>query len=144
MDMEIILASQSPARKKILSDLGLTFRVVPSHTDESHENLIRPHAIAKRIALRKAEVVSQKNPQAWVIAADTFVVLHDGQLALKPVDRADAKRILSHLRGSYCDVYSGLAILNRFAKKQWVDYEKNSFAFSKIFRSGTGRISKHK
>lgn len=126
---QLILASKSPQRKQILKDMGIRFKAVPSHIDEHADGLKRWHAVAKRIALRKAEAVAEKYPDKWVLGCDTFVVLSDGSLSLKPKNRAEARKTIDLYRDSYCDVYSGLALVNKSLKKKWVGFEKTRLFF---------------
>jgi len=125
----MILASKSPQRKKILKDMGIKFKIVPSHIDENPGKLKKPHAIAKYIALQKALEVSKTHPNDWIIGCDTFVILSDGSLSIKPKDRADAKRTINLYRNSHCDVYSGLALINKSLKKQLIGFEKTRLHF---------------
>jgi septum formation protein len=127
--MSIILASSSPQRKKILEQMGLSFSVAPADIDEHHAGFSRPHAIVKSIARRKAEAVSKNYPDDWVIGCDTIVVLRDGSISVKPKDRQDAKRTLNMYRNSYCDVYSGLAVLNHKSGTAFVDFERTRIYF---------------
>jgi len=126
---ELILASKSPQRKRILEEMGIRFKAVPSHIDEHADDLKRWHAIAKRIALKKANAVAEEYPDKWVLGCDTFVVLSDGSLSLKPKNRADARKTISLYRNSHCDVYSGLALVNRSLKKRWVGFDKTRLFF---------------
>ena len=109
--------------------MGIPFRAIPSSVDEHHDGLQRPHAIVRSIALRKANYVAMIEPSEWVLGSDTIVVLSNGEIALKPKDRADAKRTLGLYRGSYCDVYSGLALVNRKLKVSKVGFEKTRIHF---------------
>lgn len=127
--MAIILASSSPQRKKILEQLGLEFRVVPAHVDEHHAGYSKPHAVVKSIARRKAEAVAKKHPNDWVIGCDTIVLLKGGAISTKPKDRDDARTILKNYQNSHCDVYSGLALINRSLKKRYVDFERTRIFF---------------
>lgn len=124
-----ILASQSPQRKKILKSLGISFKTIPSNIDEHANGLKRPHAVAKYIALQKALEVSKKYPDDWIIGCDTFVILSNGGLALKPKNRTDAKKTINLYRNSFCDVYSGLVLLNKSLKKRFIGYEKTRIYF---------------
>jgi septum formation protein len=130
MKPRLILASQSPQRKKILKKLGIEFRSIPAHIDEHHSGFKLPHAIAKSIALRKAESVADKHPAEWVLGCDTIVILSNGKIAVKPKNRDDAKRTIKLYRDSYCDVYSGLALVCKSYGKKLVDYEKTRLYFS--------------
>ncbi len=128
----LILASGSPQRKDILTKLGIKFKAVPSHVDETHDGLKRPYAIARNLAYKKAYEIACMYPDDWVLGCDTLVVLKDGRIAEKPKDRADAKRTIKAYRNSYCDVYSGLALLNLTARgrNKFVGYEKTRLFFS--------------
>lgn len=127
--MSLILASQSPQRRKILEMMGLSFEAVPANIDEHHSGYKKPHAIARSIALRKAQKISAIQPASWIIGCDTIVVLSSGEIAVKPKDRADAKRILFNYQDSYCDVYSGLALLNKSKKVSLSGFERTRINF---------------
>lgn len=131
MKFHLILASRSPQRKEILKDLGISFKAVPSDIDEvkAANERKRFHAIAKIIALRKAEKVAEDYSSEWVLGTDTFVVLSDGSLAIKPLHREDARMTLLKYRNSYCDVYSGIALVNKKMKKKLVDFDKTRLHF---------------
>ncbi len=126
----IILASQSPQRKTILKKLGIDFKAVPAHIDEHHSGYTKPHAIVKSIALRKAESIAKKHPNQWIIGCDTIVILSNGTISIKPKNRDDAKKTINLYRNSHCDVYSGLAFVNKSLNKKIVDYEKTRLIFS--------------
>lgn len=125
----LILASGSPQRKEILQKMGIAFRVIPSSVDEHHDGLVSPHAIVRSIALRKANSVAQREPSEWVLGSDTIVVLSNGEIALKPQDRADARRTIGLYRDSYCDVYSGLSLVNLKLGIAKAGYEKTRIHF---------------
>ncbi len=131
---KLILASKSPQRKKILKDMGLKFKVVPSHINETKAagNLKKYHTIAKRIALRKAERVAKDYPKDWVLGCDTFVVLSDGSLSTKPRNRADAKKTIRKYCGSHCDVYSGIALVKEETNQKLVEFDKTRLHFRKF------------
>lgn len=97
----------------MLETLGLEFSVVPSGVDESlSEDVGDPAALARRWALDKAERVAAEFPAAWVIAADTVVVLGD-RLFGKPSDEAEAVSMLQALNGRTHHVFSGMALTHR-------------------------------
>lgn len=126
---KLILASKSPQRKKILKEMGIDFRAIPSHIDEHTGGLMRPHAIAKSIALRKAIEVAKKHPNEWVLGCDTFVICSNKTLSTKPKNREDARKTVNLYRNSHCDVYSGMALINRSLKKKLVGFEKTRLHF---------------
>ncbi|MBN1258407.1 septum formation protein Maf [Candidatus Peregrinibacteria bacterium] len=132
MKKPLILASESPQRKQILKKLGVPFVAIPARIDEHYSGLSRPFAVARRIALRKAETVAQRYPHDWILGCDTIVVLPNAEIAGKPKSRADAKRVLSLYRNAHCDVYSGLALVNKLLNKKFVQYAKTRIHFREI------------
>ena len=94
----IILASASPRRRELLDLLGIAHEVRPADIDEIRAPDERPDDFARRAAVDKARHVAQ-SVDLPVLAADTVVALGDESLG-KPVDRADAKRMLRQLSGN--------------------------------------------
>lgn len=110
--MKFILASKSPRRREILSDLGLEFEIITADTDESCE-LTDPRAFVEELALRKGRAIADRlNGDTVIIASDT-VVACGGEILGKPQDRADAGRMLDMLSGSKHDVISGIALISK-------------------------------
>jgi septum formation protein len=107
-DMRIILASASPRRKVIMSDLGIDFDVVIPEVDEVHWDN-DPTGTVEVNARRKCEAVSAAYPDAAVIAADTVVVL-DGVCLGKPDSMPGAEKMLLSFSGKLQVVYSGVAM----------------------------------
>ena len=110
-----ILASASPRRVELLSSLGLTFAVLPSGADETYYSGEKPAAHVRRISAAKAVTVAALHPDAWVLGADTIVVI-DGEVLGKPKDVADARRMLQLLSGRKHHVYTGFTIIRKSAK----------------------------
>ena len=96
MSQQLILASSSPRRRDLLSALGLSFQVVIPEIQEIPAPHEAPRDFALRVAEKKAQVVGEQYPHAWVVGADTVVVL-EGEILGKPRDRDDAKRMLRQL-----------------------------------------------
>ncbi|MGR6763849.1 Maf family protein [Paenibacillus sp. T2-29] len=123
----IILASTSPRRKELLAYLRLPFEVVPSHADESTPESWTPQQIVETLAARKAEAVvrtaAQSEEAGLVIGSDTIVVLEDSVLG-KPVDHADAVRMLTALQGRTHRVYTGVACIHTGTGKMLVRYRQ--------------------
>ena len=107
--MRIVLASQSPRRAALLTMAGFAFDVDPADVDETAREGERPDAYVLRIARDKAETVAARHPGRVVLAADTTVVLDETILA-KPIDRADASRMLHALAGREHDVLTAVVI----------------------------------
>ncbi len=104
------LASQSPRRKQLLQLMGLEFQVLPSGVDEEACTETEPLRHVEALALAKALDVSKRVPEGIIVGADTVVVL-DGEILGKPVDAADAVRMLKRLSGRIHQVYTGFAIV---------------------------------
>ncbi len=109
---EIILASQSPRRQQLLSDLGLKFSVQPMDTPENFPEGMGMTEVPVYLAELKAEAFSPilKNNQL-VITADTIVWL-DGKVMNKPMDYADGSRMLKDLSGKKHQVLTGVCLLS--------------------------------
>ncbi len=107
----IILASASPRRKELLEQLGLRFDVEPSYCQEEVDDKQEPLELAKSLSIRKAEAVGNKNTGAIIIAADTFVVLGD-RIIGKPNSLAEAKEILTELKGRSHSVITGFTVMD--------------------------------
>ena len=106
----LILASASPRRAEILASLGIPFDVDPAHVDETPLPGEAPDDMAARLASAKAAAVAARRPGAWILGADTAVVLEDGMLG-KPADDADAARMLGLLSGREHRVVTGICLL---------------------------------
>lgn len=130
--MDIILASKSTTRQEILRNLGLNFNVFDSNPKEDFGKLISPSAIVKKISLEKAYIASKKYPASLVIASDTFVVSSNKNFLFKPKNRSDAINTIKSYNNTYCDVYSGLALINRTKSYKKISYDKSRIYFNKI------------
>jgi len=108
---KIILASASPRRKEILALTRLRFRVEPSEYEETLDNATKPHKLAKRLSLEKAEAVAGKYRDALIIAADTFIVFRGKPLG-KPHTSKEARKMLAMLNGKSHSVITGYTVLD--------------------------------
>ncbi len=115
--VDIILASGSPRRRELMEREGVAFSVRVSQADETLDaDLMRqPEEAAKKLAERKARSVVEDvlnegyAGMAMVVGADTMVVA-DNVIYGKPVDEADAKRILGELSGRAHQVITGVSV----------------------------------
>ncbi|KUO69155.1 MAG: hypothetical protein APF77_23505 [Clostridia bacterium BRH_c25] len=108
--MRIILASNSPRRKELLSQIGVAFEVMPSEFEEQMIELPPPE-LAEYFAYMKAkDVAASIHTEALVIGSDTVVCLDE--IMGKPEDREDAFNMLRKLSGKAHMVISGLSIIN--------------------------------
>lgn len=107
--MQLILASQSPRRKELLSLLKLPFVIRVADIDETMDPAKNPAEEVARVSRQKAFAVARQTDDI-VIAADTIVVL-DGQVLGKPRDQAHACQMLTALSGRDHQVMTGVTVL---------------------------------
>ncbi len=106
----LVLASGSPRRRTLLGLLNIPFVVDPSGADETPPAGATPEAVTRVLALIKAREVAARHPGAYILGADTLVAVDDLILG-KPVDVADAARMLRLLRGRAHRVPTGVALI---------------------------------
>lgn len=108
--MQIILASQSPRRKELLGQMGISnFIIRPAVGEETAQPGLTPAQLVEALSLQKGLEVAQTAPDDLVIAADTVVAV-DGRVLGKPRDRADAVQMLTALSGRTHTVYTGVTL----------------------------------
>ena len=112
MNYKLILASNSPRRKELLSGLGMPFEVrVLQDIDETYPDDLPVNEVARYIAKEKADAYRRIiAPDELIITADTVVIVGDEILG-KPVDEADAVRMLKLLSGRTHQVTTGVCLL---------------------------------
>ena len=109
---KIILASNSPRRKKILTDLGLKFDIIPSNYEENLETDIFSYDLIEDLATQKAcDVVRRVGKDEIVLGADTVVVLHN-KIMGKPKSKEEAFKMLRELSGQTHMVVTSLCGIN--------------------------------
>jgi septum formation protein len=106
---EIVLASTSPWRRKLLTDAGLVVRARSPGVDERAVTADGPVALALELARRKADAVAALEPGAWVIGADQ-VVHQAGEVFGKPLDADDHAARLRSMRGRAHELVTGWAL----------------------------------
>jgi septum formation protein len=106
----LVLASESPRRRELLARIGQPFEVEASGVDECVEAGEDPVTFASRLARDKASEVSRRRPDAWVLGADTIVVI-DGEVLGKPADAAEARSMLHRLAGRAHEVVTAYALV---------------------------------
>ncbi len=120
-DLKLVLASASPRREEILSQLNLKFTIVPAKIDEEKFSNSDPVELVKTLAEEKARSVSRLVEDAIIIAADT-VVVHNDQILGKPAGKLEAKKMLKRLSADQHQVITGVAVLNSNSGESHVDY----------------------
>jgi septum formation protein len=118
-----VLASGSPRRRELLTQIGLTFDVETADIDETPQLAEDPLHYVRRLAEHKAAAVFARHAnqsRLVVLGADTTVVC-EGQILGKPVDEADAARMLRLLSGKTHQVMTGVALVTATAREVAVE-----------------------
>jgi septum formation protein len=113
---KIILASTSPRRRELLEKTGIVFEIVPSSYEEDVSLNMSPAELVIFLSKGKAEDVSNKNPGAVIIGADTIIAF-DNKVLGKPHTKENAKETLSMLGGKKHSVVTGFTIIEKSANK---------------------------
>ncbi|HYE11716.1 MAG TPA: Maf family protein [Patescibacteria group bacterium] len=119
--MRIILASNSPRRKELLTQVGVTFEIIPSEFEE-HIVELPPEKLVEHFAYMKAKDVAEAvHGEALVIGSDTIVCLDE--IMGKPRNKEDAFNMLKRLSGKQHLVLSGLSIINTANGESLTEHE---------------------
>ena len=110
LNYPLILASNSPRRREILSQAGFAFSVVASDVDESFSADIPLAEVPVFLSEKKARVLADINPHAIILAADTVVIL-DNVILNKPADKSEAREMLQLLSGKTHEVVTGITLI---------------------------------
>ncbi len=108
----LILASASPRRSELLRRMGLDFAVIPSGADEALRGGETPREHVLRLAEEKALAIARRHPDAWVLGADTAVIVN-GEILGKPQSVAEAREMLGKLSGREHEVLTGFSIVRQ-------------------------------
>ncbi|NMC35886.1 septum formation protein Maf [Candidatus Beckwithbacteria bacterium] len=146
--MNIILASASKRRQKLLSWLIKDFEIKPSQINETaFAKLARnPEELVVKLSLAKAKAGGEKVPNSIIIAADTIVAIADTSQVLpsatvinetwqiigKPKDKAEIAQTLSFLSGKTHQVYTGLCVLQSTSSHFGTDFELSHMTFKNL------------
>ncbi|MGB5106242.1 MAG: Maf family protein [Candidatus Zixiibacteriota bacterium] len=131
-DERVVLASGSPRRREILRLAGINCDVAIPEVDETVTDGVEPRKFAIDLAKVKLESIDKQND--LTIAADTIVVLGDVILG-KPVDKADAFRMLKTLSGERHYVITALAIRDRIGRVA-ADADRTYVRFRRLTDAG--------
>jgi septum formation protein len=116
----LILASGSPRRRHWLEAMRIPFELQAPHVDETPLLDEEPGDLVLRLAELKAEVVTQRNPGRWVLAADTTVAV-DHHVLNKPTGVEDAVRMLTLIQGRAHQVHTGFCLQRNEETHSFVD-----------------------
>ena len=126
--MNLILASQSPRRKELLATLGIPFQVMAASISEIPQPGEDPETYVARVAREKGLEVASKVSGSVVLSADTEVAV-DGEVFGKPVDEADAVRMLRKLSGRSHAVYTAVCVINQVKSETLEGIERTDVWF---------------
>lgn len=129
--MKLLLASKSPRRRKLLSELGFPIEFVDLNVDEHIDNTLPASEIAQFLAHRKAMAYPAEKikDNEVLVTADTIVV-HNGQMLGKPADRDAAFATLRSLSGDRHTVYTGVCL--RSNQQEYAFTEATDVYFNSI------------
>ena len=128
---QIILASKSPRRRYLLEQAGLKFSVIPSSIDEAKTPLCSPDTYVRILSEAKADDISKKYPEKWVIGADT-IVLKNNDILGKPRSRDEARTMLKQLSGQVHQVLTGYAVCCKAKNKMFSETIKTDVQFKNL------------
>lgn len=131
MRPRFVLASGSPRRRQLLSEAGYEFEALSPAVDEVAHDWLTIRELTIWNAACKAVRVSELEPDAVVLAADTLVAL-DGEVLGKPVDLEDAVRILRRLSGRAHEVWTAVRICHAASGRSFSFHEMSRVHFRKL------------
>jgi septum formation protein len=114
----LVLASASPARRKLLQLAGIEATVCPSHFDESQVQTVDPTELVQRLAQGKAEAVAPQFADSLILGCDSVLALL-GEIHGKPTDRAEAIARWKQMRGQVGYLYTGHYLIDQ--RQQRID-----------------------
>ena len=130
--MNLILASASPRRRELLQQIGVSFVVECSDTEEKIDLSQPPEQQVQALALQKAQAVAENHQTGIVLGADT-VVVNEGVLLGKPKSVDEAKTMLSSLSGKWHQVMTAVALVDAGEKQHtWSSVEITNVKFREL------------
>lgn len=129
--IKIILASQSPRRKRLLEGLGIEFEVRPAYADEESIDEKDHIENMQKTAMLKVDIIAEKEPEAIIIGADSMIIFNDERIG-KPKDVEDAVRILKMISGNTHQICTGLVVKNTKTQETLKDYSITKVKFREL------------
>ncbi len=108
---QFVLASASPARRRLLQTAGIEPIVCASNFDESQIQLNNPAELVQTLAQRKAETVISQFESGLIVGCDSVLAM-DGEIYGKPADAEEACERWQKMQGSFGDLYTGHALID--------------------------------
>lgn len=131
MPKRLVLASQSPRRKELLGILGMPFTIVVPAVDETPQAGEFPADYVVRVAREKTRDVASRVRDSLILSADTVVTI-DGEILGKPVDRADAIRMLEKLSGREHHVHTAVCVIEQKKDQMREGVERTAVRFRSL------------
>ncbi len=128
---KFILASQSPRRSKLLTQIGIIFETLPSNFIEDLSTNLPPSNLTMNFAENKARAVAKKHKSSWVIGADT-IVTRKGKIFGKPNNFDEGCEMLRALSGKTHNVFTGVSIQNKKKKINLTFNERTKVTLKKL------------
>jgi len=113
---QVVLASNSPRRQELLAKLGIEFIVKPSQGEENYPATLDSSLVAEFLAKQKSDWFTSFEKNELYITSDTVVVL-DGTILGKPVDKTEAIQMLKNLSGKKHEVITGVSLKSKLKNK---------------------------
>lgn len=132
--MKIVLASESPFRKRALDMLGLKYEVCPSRVDEKAIRDDNPAELTRKLAEEKARKVASEHPDAVVVSGDAVAAKNSGVYE-KPSSVEEAARFLRELSGSEFQFVTSLAVMNSNTGKMLSTVETSNITFRELIEA---------
>ena len=120
----LVLASQSPRRRKLLTQMGIEFSLTSADIEEVQLPNEKAVDFVVRMALEKALAVATDHSDSWILTADTIVVI-DGEILGKPDDIDDACRMLARIAGHWHQVFTAFTLHHQIKAKTITQYDSS-------------------
>jgi len=129
---KIILASSSPRRRRILTDMGLEFEVISPEYDENISRKAFSYELIENTALNKAlSILHKTDRNSAVISADTAVI-YNSIIIGKPKDYDDAVRMLKMLSGKTHKVITGVCLIDTETGRKIIKSDTSEVSFNEL------------
>ncbi len=128
---DFILASQSPRRRKLLRQIGVSFIHISPNVDETVTKNLTPEELVEHLALRKAASIAERKTNALILGADTIVVSR-GLIFGKPSGAFEAADMLRQLSSSTHIVHTGIALVHKQSERIVSVVESTEVTFGRL------------
>ena len=129
--MKIVLASESPFRKRAMDLLGVQYEMCPSGVDEKVIRDRDPAELTRKLAEAKARKVATERPDAVIVSGDA-VAAKDGKILEKPRDLEEAARFLRELSGNEFQFVTALVVLHSRTKQMLSTVDTSEITFREL------------